>query len=190
MQFHLAFEVGEVSHVFKFYEEQKTILGVFYEGVRLTTVNYAGPRTVRDFVTDVHNPAVERRVRASVDGNELFSMEIDGVSKRFFTSSNLMYIVAGSAGCVVLISIITIIVVSCVRRKTEVKHRYQRTEISMGTFPRQELEVCAGEYSDIYAQNPCERYAERDVQGTPHSDAQGEFVRLSPPGASIRQEDS
>lgn len=46
VQFSLTFEAGENTHVFRFYEERRTVLSVFYEGVRLTAVNYAGPETV------------------------------------------------------------------------------------------------------------------------------------------------
>lgn len=167
------------------------MLGVFYEGVRLTAVNYAGPQTVQRFVSDIQDDELNCRVHASVDGNDVFSMDIDNVSKRgFFTSDNLMYIIAGGAGCVVLISVVTIITVFCVRRKQERRNRYQRTEISMGPFPRQELEVCAGEYSDESSRDKRGKYAKRDIQGTPRSEVQGEFVRLSPPGVSIDQEDS
>lgn len=55
VQFWLTFETGETNHIFKFYEEQKTVMGVFYEGVWLTAANYAGPQTVQRFVADVQN---------------------------------------------------------------------------------------------------------------------------------------
>lgn len=123
-----------------------------------------------------------------MDGDEIFSMRIDAVSERgFFSPGNLVYIVAGGAGCVIVISAIVVIAVACARRAKSDRRRYQRTEISMGPFPPQELEMCAGEYSDARVHDSRGRYRKQAVQNTPHAEVLSEFVRLSPPTASVEQ---
>lgn len=165
VQFSLVFEAGEASHVFRFYEEQKTVLSVFYEGIRLTAVNYAGPETIQRFVEDIQKTELKFNIRASVDGQELFVMEIDSVDKRGFLGlSNLVWAIAGGAGCVVLLSLVLIVVVACGRRRQKARRHYQRTEISMGPFPPQELEVCVGECADARESTPVQASRRRSTK--------------------------
>lgn len=143
---------------------------------------------------DIQNTELSYSVRASVDGNELFVMEIGSVDKRGFLGlSNLVWAIAGGAGCVVLLSVVLITAVACGRRRQKARRHYQRTEISMGPFPPQELEVCVGEYADAWAQTPVQasrrRPARQAVQSTPESEVLEEFVKLSPPAASIELSD-